>query len=196
MSIMWLHLDYNYICNEKDIHWNGKGERISLLVLLLPRGKEWTMAGLHFPGDGLWGGPTQKEQIWDVEIHEHSSDSALYGWQPTSSLKLLNLTKAKGDWFCVCAHTCTPVHVWNERPMWHEEVWKGTWKVWSPQLVFYRFTLNIRGTHTVHITALFKCSLISLMTPGSSQRWSNGKVECSRQCFLNLTLHWYPQEYY
>lgn len=180
MSIMWLHLDYNYLCNEKDIYlleWGGRA-RTSLSKLFPRRGKQWALGWAVLPrGTGCGKGPNLKGREDKFSKH-HKHDSALCQCHPMLSLNSLNFTKATCDWLCM--------HVWVQETKVCDTRLSGKESEMSKALNWCSicFTKMSEGqllpTH------------VSLFPP---RQWnSHGGETVSRQsgleqCFWSLTVH-------
>lgn len=115
MSITWLHLDYSYLCNKKEIYllewrgWGGGGHKASL-SRLFPWGSG-LISRTHVPGTqtlrrvSTWkeGRKRCKEQaMWLCPVLK-MSPYLLQSYQTSQ--------KAKHGWVCVCACICVCVRV-------------------------------------------------------------------------------------
>lgn len=126
MSVMWLHLDYNYLCNKKEIYLLELGgrEKTSLSGLLCSR-RPWAGAGLHFArstgfGEGIIvkaETTCKKPQAWV------RCNSALCWWHLPASPKSLNLPTSQ-MWADVCVREREQETNVCEHP---EDIWEGFW---------------------------------------------------------------------
>lgn len=126
MSIMWLHLDCNYLCNKKEIYLleREEGEARTSLSGQFPCGSG-KLAGSSGAATSQGTQTLGRVSLWKENKMQKAWNVTLLCANdvPVSSPKLLNITKSQMwvdvyVWLCACVHT----HMEKDKSVCHDSV--------------------------------------------------------------------------